>query len=153
MHNGSFPHETGASLELSEPLETLVDELQQYFRICEEVHAIVRRENQCLKSADPHSFHQFQQSRKDLLDRLTDTQIRLAVHKTSWLRLPAHVRAKKPEVALWIRQTLDLIMKTIVLDRENEQLMLRNQMVPANRLPSVNRQNPHFVAKLYKNGR
>lgn len=142
-----------SSLELSEPLETLIDELQQYFKICEEVHAIVRRENQCLKSAEPHSFHQFQQTRKDLLERLTDTQIRLSIHKTSWLRLPPQVRAKKPEVAQWIRQTLDLIMKTIVLDRENEQLLLRNQMVPANRLPPANRQNPHFVAKLYKNYR
>lgn len=141
------------SLELSEPLETLVDELQQYYKICAEVHSIVRRENQCLKSADPHSFHQFQQSRKDLFERLTDTQIRLSVHKTSWLRLPPHVRAKKPEVTHWIRQTLDLIMKTIVLDRENEQLLLRHQMVPPNRLPSANRQNPHFVAKLYKTQR
>jgi hypothetical protein len=36
-----------------------------------------------------------------------------------------------------------------VLDRENEQLLLRHQMVPPNRLPSANRQNPHFVARLY----
>lgn len=139
--------------EMSEPLETLTDELQQYFRICEDVHAIVRRENQCLKSAEPQSIHHFQQSRKDLLQRLTSTQMRLSVHKTAWLRLPPATRAKRPEVANLIRQTLDLIMKTIVLDRENEQLLLRHQMVPVNRLPSVNRQNPHFVARLYKNNR
>jgi flagellar biosynthesis/type III secretory pathway chaperone len=139
--------------ETSEPLEILVDEIQQYLRVCEDVHSIVRRENQCLKSAEPQAIHQFQQSRRDVLERLTATQMRLAVHKTSWMRVPPAARAKRPEVANLIRQTLDLIMKTIVLDRENEQLLLRHQMVPANRLPSANRQNPHFVARLYKNNR
>lgn len=130
-----------------------MDELRGYFRICDEVHSIVRRENQCLKSSEPQSIYQFQQSRKDLLERLSDAQLRLSVHKTAWQRLPPSVRSKRPDVSGMIRQTLDLIMKTIVLDRENEQLLLRHQMVPSNRLPSVNRQNPHFVAKLYQNNR
>jgi hypothetical protein len=88
-----------------------------------------------------------------LLERLTDAQMRLAIHKTSWLRVPPSTRTKHPEVGHLIRQTLDLIMKTIVLDRENEQLLLRHRMVPPNRLPSANRQNPHFVARLYKGQR
>ncbi|MBI2948317.1 MAG: hypothetical protein HYY23_11785 [Verrucomicrobia bacterium] len=135
--------------ETSEPLETFVDELRHYFRICEEIHSVVRRENQYLNSKDPQAIHQFQQTRKDILERLSDAQMRLSVHKTSWLRVPPSTRAKRPEVGHLIRQTLDLIMKTIVLDRENEQLLLRHQMVPPNRLPSANRQNPHFVARLY----
>jgi hypothetical protein len=40
-------------------------------------------------------------------------------------------------------------MKFILLDRENEQGLLRRGMVPARELPSVNRQRPHFVAELY----
>ena len=138
---------------MSEPLETLVDELRYYFGICEEIHAIVRRENQYLNSREPQGIHQFQQARKDILERLSDAQMRLSVHKTSWLRVSPSVRAKRPEIGHLIRQTLDLIMKTIVLDRENEQLLLRHQMVPANRLPSANRQNPHFVARLYAGNR
>ncbi len=134
-------------------LESLTDELRQYFKICEEVHAVVRRENLCLNSPDPQSVYQFQSSRKDLLDRLTDTQMRLAIHRAAWLRIPAAARAKRPEVATMIRQTLDLIMKTIVLDRANEQLLLRRQMIPAQGLPSANRQNPHFVARMYQNHR
>lgn len=138
---------------MSEPFETLVDELQQYFKICEEVHGVVRRENQCLRSEEPREIYQFQGTRKDILERLTDTQMRLGIHKTAWLRVPASVRAQHPEVASLIRQTLDIIMKTIVLDRENEQLLLRHRMVPANRIPPSNRQNPHFVARLYRNNR
>ena len=37
------------------------------------------------------------------------------------------------------------------MDRENEQLMLRNKLVPPNHLPPAQRQNPSLVAKLYKN--
>jgi hypothetical protein len=41
-------------------------------------------------------------------------------------------------------------MKIILLDRENEQSLLRRGMVPARELPSVNRQRPHFVADMYR---
>ncbi len=41
-------------------------------------------------------------------------------------------------------------MKIIVLDRENEQVLLRKGMVPARHLPSADRQRPHFVADLYR---
>ncbi|MDA1274374.1 MAG: hypothetical protein O2960_10025 [Verrucomicrobia bacterium] len=140
-------------LEMSEPHESFVDELRQYQKVCEEVNQVVRRENQCLKSADPQSVSQFQKFRRDLLERLTGAQMRLAVLKTSWMRVPPATRARRPDIGSLIRQILDLIMKTIVLDRENEQLLLRHRMVPTKHLPPVNRQNPHFVAKLYKDNR
>jgi flagellar biosynthesis/type III secretory pathway chaperone len=139
--------------EIPEPLEVLVDELRHYSKICDEVHAVVSRENQFLKSSEPESIHQFQKTRQELLERLTGAQMRIAVHKVSWLRVPPAARAKRPEIGHLIRQTLDLIMKTIVLDRENEQLLLRHQMVPANRLPPAHRQNPAWVSKLYQGGR
>jgi hypothetical protein len=41
-------------------------------------------------------------------------------------------------------------MKFILLDRENEQGLLRRGLVPPRQLPSVNRQRPHFVAELYR---
>lgn len=135
---------------VNEPFETLLDELREYGRICEEAYGIVRRENQLLKSGEAEGIHQFQQNRKEILERLTNAQRRLTVHKSSWLRVPPAQRAKNPQVSLLIRQTLDLIMKTIVMDRENEQLLLRFQMVPAHCLPSSNRQNPHFVTQLYR---
>ena len=140
-------------LQTHEPLESLVDELRQYFSVCEEINQVVRRENQCLKSPNPNSVNQFQQSRKELLERLSGAQMRLSVFKSSWLRIPSATRAKRPDIGNLIRRTMDLIMKTIVLDRENEQLLLRQGMVPPKHLPSVNRQNPHFVAKLYKENR
>ncbi|MCC6233741.1 MAG: hypothetical protein IT580_13910 [Verrucomicrobiales bacterium] len=41
-------------------------------------------------------------------------------------------------------------MKILLLDRENEQALLRHGLVPARELPSVNRQRPHFVSDLYR---
>jgi flagellar biosynthesis/type III secretory pathway chaperone len=113
---------------MSEPLESFVDELKQYFEVCDEINKVVRRENQALRSADPKTVYEFQESRKELLERLTGAQMRLGVLKTSWLRVPASTRAQRPDIGTLIRQTLDLIMKTIVLDRENEQLLLRHRM-------------------------
>jgi hypothetical protein len=49
-----------------------------------------------------------------------------------------------------MRQNQDLLMKILVLDRENEQALLRHGLVPVRDLPSVNRQRPHFVAQMYR---
>ena len=136
-------------IEVSAPFEVLKDELRAYTKVCEEIHSIVERENHLLKSNEPQGIHRHQQSRRELLERLTSTQQRISVHKSSWVRVPASARAKHPEVGTLIRKTMDLIMRTIVLDRENEQLLLRHQMVPPNSLPSTRRQDPRFVTQLY----
>jgi hypothetical protein len=62
---------------------------------------------------------------------------------------PEH-RAEHPEINALLRQTQDLTMKIIMLDRENEQSLLRRGLVPPRDIPSANRQRPHFVADLYR---
>ena len=136
-------------IEVSAPFEVLKDELRAYTKVCEEINSIVQRENHLLKSNSPQGIYRFQQSRRELLERLVSTQQRISVHKASWVRVPAAARTKHPEVSAIMRKTMDLIMRTIVLDRENEQLLLRHQMVPPNALPSTRRQDPRFVTQLY----
>ena len=58
---------------------------------------------------------------------------------------------QRPDIARLLKQSTDLILKIVSMDRENEQLMLRNKLVPPNHLPPAQRQNPSLVAKLYKN--
>jgi hypothetical protein len=41
-------------------------------------------------------------------------------------------------------------MKILLLDRENQQAMLRRGLVPARHLPPPAAQRPHFVAGLYQ---
>ena len=41
-------------------------------------------------------------------------------------------------------------MKIIMLDRENEQSLLRKGMIPVQQLPAAQRQQAHFVTELYR---
>ena len=41
-------------------------------------------------------------------------------------------------------------MKILIIDKENEQLLLRRGLVPPAQLPSVQQQYPHFVTDLYQ---
>ena len=59
-------------------------------------------------------------------------------------------KTSMPEIGQRLQHCTDLIMKIVSLDRENEQLMLRNKLVPPGHLPPAERQNPNLVAKLYK---
>ncbi len=134
-----------------DPFHALAGELQQHLKLCEEIHGLVRAENQQLKSAAPEDLQSGAQSRKSFLGRLTSAQGQIGDHKAAWLRLPANERSQHPEISALIRQNLDLIMKIVLLDRENEQLLLRHRLVPPSKLPPAQRQNPNYVAKLYRN--
>ena len=85
-----------------------------------------------------------------------DTEVRLPfptavlAHKEEWTRLTSAERKKRPEIANLLKQSTDLILKIVALDRENEQLMLRLKLVPPSHMPPAERQNPSLVAKLYK---
>jgi hypothetical protein len=59
-------------------------------------------------------------------------------------------RFRDAESAPLLRQNQDLILKILLLDRENEQARLRRGLLPAAHLPSVHQQRPHFVAELYR---
>jgi hypothetical protein len=111
---------------------------------------MIDREGQNLRKLENGNAFEDFQAKKSLLPRLNQSLERLREHRISWQKLMPDQRAKHPEVASLIRQNQDLIMKIIVLDRENEQTLLRRGLVPAQRLPSVHRQHPHFVADLYR---
>ena len=64
--------------------------------------------------------------------------------------MTAAERASAADLQRLMKDNQDLIMKVIVLDRENEQALLRRGLLPNRQLPSVNRQRPHFVAELYR---
>jgi hypothetical protein len=68
----------------------------------------------------------------------------------AWLRLEPAARQEYPEIAELLRENQNLLMKILVLDRENEQMLLRKGLVPNRQIPSAQRQRPHFVASLYQ---
>lgn len=129
---------------------TLATDLLAHHALCLEMLSLVERESAALRLGDEAKRFEFYAARKSLLPRLDESVARIKHQRLDWQRLPAADRARQPEVTGLLRQNQDLIMKILVLDRENEQQLLRRGLVPPKHLPSPERQRPHFVANLYR---
>lgn len=124
--------------------------LQSHIELCGEILAVVQQEHQQLKTNQIEDVTQLQEARQGMLEQLTTAQAEIVRHKDSWMVLTESQKKTMPEIGQRLQQCTDLIMKIVSLDRENEQLMLRNKLVPPSHLPPAERQNPNLVAKLYK---
>jgi hypothetical protein len=124
--------------------------LREHFDLSRELLSLVERENRAIQSPAAFDPQEFAQARKSLLPRLNEAYKNLKEVGFTWNRLNREERQRHADVASLIRQNQDLIMKIVLLDRENEQALLRHGLVPTAKLPSVNRQRPHFVADLYR---
>ncbi len=132
------------------PLQELERDLRGHKALCGEVLAIVQREHQQLKANRISDLKDFFRTREQMLESVTNSQQKMFSHKASWLRLTPVEREKHPEIGGLIRQNLDMIMKIVVLDRENEKLLLANKLVPASHMPPPERQKPSLVAQRYR---
>ena len=128
----------------------LLAHLKEHQVVAQDLLGLVEREGQALRQGDAATVPVFFDEKQRLLGRLKDSVATLKRLRTVWTALPAEHRAEHPEVTALLRQTQDLTMKIIVLDRENEQALLRRGLVPPREIPSANRQRPHFVADLYR---
>jgi hypothetical protein len=130
----------------SSPLQL---DLNRHRDLCQQLLAIVERENQALRQPESSVGLEYFQ-KKNLLPSLIQSLNRIRQHRVDRQQQDAQERVPDVHLASLLRQTQDLIMKIIVLDRENEQALLRKGLVPARHLPPANRQRPHFVADLYR---
>jgi len=130
--------------------QEISDDLKARLVLCQELHEGFERERQALNSPENPLLFEFHKLRKKLLPALTRSLDALRRHRVNWQNLPHEERVRHPEVGALLQQNQDMTMKLILLDRENEQSLLRRGLVPACELPSVNRQRPHFVANLYR---
>ena len=130
--------------------ETMAQDLQKHLALCQELLTVAEREGHALRRSDQPSLQEFYQLKKSLLPRLDQSLESLRRHRVQWQKFSLEERARHPQIGILLRQNQDLTMKLILLDRENEQSLLRRGLVPPRDLPSVNRQRPHFVADLYR---
>ncbi len=105
---------------------------------------MVEREGQALRRPDNPSLFEFYQLKKNLLPRLNQSLDTLRKHRINWQKFSLDERARHPEIGMLLRQNQDLTMKIILLDRENEQCLLRRGLVPARELPSRQPPAPPF---------
>jgi hypothetical protein len=132
------------------PNPAMAADLQAHLALCQEILTLVESESQALRHAEARLAFETYQAKKNLLPRLNQSLNQIRQHRANWQQLDSAQRARFPEVPGLLRQNQDLIMKIIVLDRENEQVLLRRGLVPPQHLPPAQRQRPHYVADLYR---
>ncbi len=110
----------------------------------------LERESQSLRQLESDRPTSAAEARRDILPRREEALQRIRNHRSYWLSLSPEVRSTKHEIRDLLRQNQDLIMRMILLDRENEQLLLRRGLIPPKHLPPIQRQRPQYVAGLYQ---
>ena len=124
--------------------------LRQYLALCEETFALTTRESQALVAAGDYQPFEFYQGRKALLLRLDESLNLLRAWRMAWQQLDAAERERHSAVKQLLQAVQDSLVKILVLDRENQQALLRRGLVPARHLPAFAGQSPHYAAKLYR---
>ncbi len=125
-------------------------QLRANLALYQDLLKIVGTENEELRASGAPEITRTLGPKKDLLPRLVESLDPLTRSRIAWQSLTPSERARHPEIGVLVRQNQDLLMKIILLDRENEQALLRHGLVPARELPSVHRQRPNYVADLYR---
>jgi hypothetical protein len=144
------PNTSPCGPELTEPSAMLSRDLQRHLALCEEAMEMTMRENQALAGSAAYEPFEFYQLRKDLLPRLEQSLIALRFRRQEWQKLEPSQRTGGAEISALMQTAQGLLMKVLMLDRENQQALLRRGLVPARHLPASAAQQPHCVADLYR---
>lgn len=128
----------------------LADDLEAHRKLCEGILALAERESASLNSAAERPEAELGASKKKFLAQLARSLDKIREHRIAWSRLEPAIRQGYPEIAELLRENQNLIMRILVIDRENEKGLLRKGLVPNKQIPSAARQQPHFVANLYR---
>ena len=131
-------------------LTEFAHDLKTHRSLCEAILTLSAKENSALRSATETFECDNLGQRKKFLAQLTESLDKIREHRIAWMRLEPTVRQRHPEIAELLRENQDLIMRILVLDKENEQALLRKGLVPPRHVPPANRQRPHFVSNLYQ---
>lgn len=127
----------------------LAADLESHLALCREVLELVSRESEALHQAGEFVGDDFARRRAELLPRLEESLAGLRHAREAWQRTDPATRNRQAGVESLLRDNQNLIMKIIVLDRENEQALLRRGLLPPGHLPSSQSQRPHMVAAQY----
>lgn len=126
------------------------ERLREQRAVCEDILALVEKETGLFRAGKAEAAFSLRPSRKNLLAELSDSLDKVRELRAAWLQMEQSERESHPDITDLLRENQNLIMKILVLDRENEQTLLRQGLVPPRHMPSANRQRPHFVANMYQ---
>ena len=131
-------------------IANFINDLHEHLDLCRRFLALATEENQALRNPAPWSDDAFHTQRKHLLPKLESVLNKLRRCRQIWQQAPPEERALCGEAGVLLRDIQNLLPRIFLLDRENQQEMLRRGLLPASHLPPVALQRPHFVASLYQ---
>ena len=124
--------------------------VQTHLAVCNDLLALAHKESETLQKPDSYPAKALQEERKALLTRLESALTLLVRQRTLWQQTSIEGAARNPQLARLVQPALDTIMRVLVLDRENEQHLLRRGLLPARSLPPAEQARPHYVTQLYQ---
>jgi hypothetical protein len=130
--------------------DALILDLRIYLALCEEILSLAGWEHQALSGQNDYQPLEFYQKRKNLLPNLESLLLKLRDRRMAWQRIPTSECERGQELKSLFQNIQSLLMKVLLLDQENQLALLRRGLVPAGHLPNAARQQPHYVANLYR---
>jgi len=131
-------------------LVALARDLREHLGFCETALSLATEENRALAGAGDYQPFDFYQKRKTLLSGLDASLLRLRTWRQAWQQVDPADRERCAEVKPMFQAIQDLLMRVLLLDRENQQALLRRGLVPPKHLSlAAAPQPPHYVASVY----
>lgn len=130
-------------------IDGLVLDLSHYQSLCEEVLTLTTTENRALAATTEYEAIGFNDQRRSLMPRMDSMMAKLRLRRLSWQQVPAAERERCEQVRTLFTNIQNLLMKILLLDRENQQAMLKRGLVPARHLPAAPVRPANFVASVY----
>jgi hypothetical protein len=129
---------------------TLAADLREHLAISHECLALVTVENRMLRSSSTWQPVALHEQRMRLLPRLESVLIKLREARDAWQKFSQAERERCGEIMNLFQELQNLLPRILMLDRENQQEMLRRGALPPAHLPPVQQSQPHFVNNLYR---
>jgi hypothetical protein len=129
---------------------SMAADLREHLAISHECLALVTIENRMLRSSatwQPIALHE---QRMRLLPRLESILIKLREARDAWQKFSQAERDRCGEIKNLFQELQNLLPRILMLDRDNQQEMLRRGVLPPAHLPPVQQQQPNFVNNLYR---
>ncbi len=128
----------------------LAADLRDHLGICHECLALFTVENRMLRNSPNWQPQELHEQRKRLLPRLDSVLIKLRSARELWQKSAIAERERCREIKNLFEELQSLLPRILMLDRENQQEMLRRGALPPAQLPPVQSQQPNFVSNLYR---
>jgi len=120
----------------STELTGLTADLLAFRALCEDTLDLATRENQALSHQTDYQPEEFSRKRKALIPGLESVLLNLRGRRQSGQQ-PSWLGASSEQLRSLVQSIQNLLMKVLLLDRENHQALLRRGLLPLAHWPSA----------------